>query len=106
MSQRRQFTPEQKVAMVRRHLIENVPVSDLCDEFGIHATQYYGWQKQLFENCTGAFARQPNKANVKRRKDACEKKISHLEDKLQNRNEVIAELMEENVKAKKANGEL
>ena len=106
MSQRRQFTPEQKVAIIRRHLIENVPVSDLCDEFGIHATQYYNWQKQLFENGTGAFARRPNKANVKRRQDACEKKINHLEDKLQNRNEVIAELMEENVKAKKANGEL
>ena len=106
MSKRKQFAPEQKVAMVRRHLIENVPVSDLCDEHGIHATQYYQWQKLLFENGDGAFARRPNKANVKRRQDACEKKISHLEDKLQNRNEVIAELMEENVKAKKANGEL
>ena len=44
MSKRKQFTPEQKVAMVRRHLVENMPVSDLCDEFGIHATQYYNWQ--------------------------------------------------------------
>jgi transposase-like protein len=60
MSKRKQFTPEQKVAMVRRHLVENVPVSDLCDELGIHATQYYNWQKQFFENGQGAFARRPN----------------------------------------------
>ena len=106
MSKRKQFTPEQKVAMVRRHLVENVPVSDLCDEAGIHATQYYNWQKQLFENCEGAFSRRPNKSNVNRQQNACERKIGQLQNKLQNRNEVIAELVEENVKAKKANGEL
>ena len=106
MSKRKQFTPEQKVAMVRRHLVENVPVSDLCDELGIHPTQYYNWQKQLFENGEGAFVRRPNKSNVQRQQNACEKKIGQLQNKLQNRNEVIAELMEENVKAKKANGEL
>ena len=106
MSKRKQFTPEQKVAMVRRHLIENVPVSNLCDEFGIHATQYYNWQKQLFENAEGAFARRPNKANVKRQHNAHEKKISQLEEKLQGRNEVVAELMQEHVQLKKELGEL
>ena len=35
MSKRKRFTPEQKVAIVRRHLIEKVPVSDLCDELGV-----------------------------------------------------------------------
>jgi len=32
MSKRKNFTPEQKLAIVRRHLLEKVPVSDLCDE--------------------------------------------------------------------------
>jgi transposase-like protein len=106
MSKRKQFTPEQKVAMVRRHLVENVPVSDLCDEFGIHATQYYNWQRQLFENGTGAFARRPNKANAKRQQNAYEKKIGQLEDKVKDRNEVVAELMQEHVQLKKELGEL
>ena len=106
MSNRKQLTPEQKVAMVRRHLIENVPVSDLCDEYGIHATQYYQWQKQLFENSEGAFARRPNKANAKRQQNAYEKKIGQLQEKLQDRNEVVAELLQEHVQLKKANGEL
>ena len=54
MSKRKYLTPEQKVAIVRRHLLENVPVSDLCDEYGMHATQYYAWHKQLFENAAPA----------------------------------------------------
>ena len=57
MSKRKYFTPEQKVSIVRRHLLEGVPVSDLCDELGIHATQYYNWQKQLFEGAAQAFER-------------------------------------------------
>ncbi len=106
MSNRKYLTPEQKVLIVRRHLLEKVPVSDLCDEFGMHATQYYSWQKQLFENAAPAFDRRTNKANQRRQEDAATRRISQLEEKLVTKNEVIAELMEENVRAKKANGEL
>ena len=106
MTKRKYLTPEQKVAIVRRHLLENVPVSDLCDEYGMHATQYYAWQKQLFENAAPAFERRTNTANQRRQEDAAAKKISQLEEKLVVKNEVISELMEENVRAKKSNGEL
>ena len=106
MAKRKTFTPEQKVAIVRRHLVEKVPVSDLCDELGIHPNQYYNWQKQLFENAEPAFARRPNKANVKRRKDAADRKIVQLENKLHDRNEVVAELLQEHVQLKKELGEL
>ena len=41
---------EEKVAIARRHLAENVSVSDLCEQFGSYVTQYYAWQKQPFEN--------------------------------------------------------
>ena len=105
MSKRKHFMPEQKVAIVRRHLIENVPVSDLCDELGIHPNQYYKWQRQLFENASPAFERRPNKANEKRRQNAAERKIEQLEKKLQDRNEVVAELMQEHVQLKKELGE-
>lgn len=105
MSKRRFLTPEQKVAIVREHLLENVPVSDLCDKHGIHATQYYSWQKQLFENGSIAFARKTNTANAKRQQDAHKQKIEQLEAKIQSKNEVVAELLEEHVKLKKASGE-
>jgi hypothetical protein len=31
-------------------LVERIPISELRDEFKIHATQAYTWQKQLFES--------------------------------------------------------
>ncbi len=105
MSKRKHLTPEQKLSIVRRHLVEKVPISDLCDEFGIHATQVYNWQKQLFENGTLAFERRTNGANQRRQEDAVAKKIAQLEAKLQKKNEVVAELLEEHVQLKKELGE-
>ena len=105
MSKQKRVMPEQKVAIVRRHLVEKVPVSDLCDELDIHPNQYYNWQKQFFENGAVAFERRPNKANQKRRQNAAEGKSEQLEKKLQDRNEVVAELLQEHVQLKKELGE-
>ena len=30
--QRKHYTPEEKVAILRRHLLEHVPISELCDK--------------------------------------------------------------------------
>lgn len=105
MSKKRSIPAEQKVSIIRRHLLEEVPVSDLCDEHEIHATQYYTWQRQLFEGAAVVFERKPNKANERRQRDAREKKIAQLEEKLQKKNEVVAELLEEHVQLKKELGE-
>lgn len=106
MSKRRQLSGEQKVAIIRAHLLDGVPVSELCDKHKIHATQFYAWQKQLFENGASAFERKANGSNVRRQQTAQEQRISQLETKLQDRNEVVAELLEEHVKLKKSTGEL
>jgi transposase len=50
---RRNFTPQEKAAIVLQHLVDKTPVSDLCDEFGLHPTQFYTWQKQLTD-CFGS----------------------------------------------------
>lgn len=47
---RRRFTPEQKAAVLRRHLVDKAAVSDLCDEYKIQPSLFYGWQRQLLEN--------------------------------------------------------
>lgn len=91
MSDGKFFTPEQKVSIIRRHLLEGVPISDRCDQHGIHPTQYYTWQKQLFENGAIAFERRPNQANQRRQQNAYEKKITQLEAKIQQKNEVVAD---------------
>ena len=53
--ERKHFTPEEKVAILRRHLVDKVPVSALCEELGLRPTVFYRWQKELFENGAVAF---------------------------------------------------
>jgi transposase-like protein len=100
--ERRHFTGHQKAAIVKAHLVDGVAISDLCEKHQIQVAQFYQWQKQLFENAEAAFER----TGQKKAPSAEQRRIAQLQAKLLSKNEVIAELMEENVKAKKACGEL
>jgi len=100
---RRRFGAEKKAQIVRRHLADKVPVSDLADEYGVQPSQIHTWVKQVLDQAEKAFERSSPPRRNEVAKDA---KIAQLEEKLTTKNEVISELMEENVKAKKANGEL
>lgn len=97
---RKNYTPVEKVAILRRHLIDRVPVSDLCDEHQLSPTLFYIWQKQFFENGSTAFE-SPRPAA-----DPRDQKIAALEAKLQRKDAVLGELMEEHIKLKKELGEL
>jgi transposase-like protein len=46
---RRHFSDEQKAAIVRRHLGDKVPVSDLADVFQIQPSQIYLCGKQVLD---------------------------------------------------------
>jgi transposase-like protein len=97
---RKHVNADQKVAILKRYLVEKTPISDLCDEYGIQPSQVYQWQKVLFENGAAAFERSGRRAE-----DAKDRKLAALETKVQQKNEVIAELMQEHVQLKKAIGE-
>ena len=102
-TKRKHYSAQEKVAILRLHLLEKKPVSDLCDQYGIHPTLFYRWQKEFFENGSAAFEN-----TGKRRKTAEEvkdRKIAALEEKLRQKNEVLAELMQEYVQLKKELGE-
>ena len=101
--QRRHFTPEQKVALLRLHLLEKKPVSDICQENDLAVNLFYLWQKQFFENGTAAFENHGKRH--KAAQDAKDRTIAALQDKLQRKNNVLAELMEEHVQLKKELGE-
>jgi transposase-like protein len=102
-SKRRYFTAEQKAQVVRRHLAGKEAVSNLADELQIQPSLIHLWIKQVLEQAERAFDKSPGRRAVA---EASVRRIEHLENKLVQKNEVIAELMEENVRAKKANGEL
>ena len=81
---RRHFSGPEKVAILKRHLLEKVPVSDLCDELGIAPNLFYRWQKEFFDNGHAAF---DNDRKSRAVEDAKDKKIELLEAKLQRKNE-------------------
>jgi transposase-like protein len=102
--QRRNFSGAEKIAILREHLIEKVPISELCDKHGLQPAMFYQWQKKLFENGAAVFDRPRRKSS---RQEAAEAgRIAALEAKVQEKNEVMAELMGEHVALKKTLGEL
>jgi transposase len=98
---RNRFAPPEIVAILRLHLLERTPISDLCDQHDIHPTVFYRWQKQFFENGAAAFESRRRRAG-----DDKDRRITLLQQKLQRKNEVLSELMEEHINLKKELGEL
>jgi|ERR1700734_3083335 transposase len=100
---RRHFSAQEKVAALKRHLLEKVPISDLCDELDVYPNQIYGWLKEFFENGHAAF---DNGRKSKAEEEAKDRKIEQLEAKIQRKDSVLAELMEEHTLLKKDLGEI
>src|SRR5712692_10085418 len=100
---RRHFAGPEKVAILKRHLIDKVPVSDLCDELDIYPTQFYAWLKDFFDHGHLAF---DNGRKSKAVEDAKDQKIEQLEAKLQRKNDVMVELIEAHTALKKSLGEI
>ena len=88
--QRKHYTADEKLSILRCHLLEHVPVSRLCGERSLQPTVFYRWQKEFFENGAAAFGR-PTRSD----KASEHQQIAALERKLQRRNEILARLMDE-----------
>lgn len=99
--ERRYLSADQKVAILRRHLIEKLPISKVCEDAGIVPTLFYRWQEQLFLN--GAVALE-SKRHAERSEEHA--RIEKLQSKIRQKDEVLAELMAEHVALKKELGEL
>lgn len=100
---RKNYTATEKMALLRRHLIDKVPVSTLCDEARLQPTVFYRWLKQLFEN--GAVVLERANGIIERPDLKAQRRIAHLEDRVRTKDSVLAELMEEHVALKKSLGE-
>jgi transposase len=101
MSERKHFSAEQKIIILREHLENNVPVSQLAEKHNIHPNDIYNWKKKLFESAADIFTTKSGKQT-----SASEKKIELLQEKLKDRQEAITYLVTENIELKKnINGE-
>lgn len=97
---RRRFSPSEKSKILKLHLVEGRPISEICEEYGITPSLFYGWQALLFQNSERVFDR-----NRGPKSSTGEEKIRSLEAKIGEKDQVIAELMAEYLKAKKKTGE-
>lgn len=102
MSKRKyqRHTAEEKVAILRKVLVEKQAVSAVCEEHNLSPGLFYNWQQQFFENGAAAFSKD---ATAEQRE--LEKKVEHLEARLTKKDSVIAEVTSEYVKLKKELGE-
>jgi transposase-like protein len=98
---RKHYTPDEKVAVLRRHLLNQEPISKLCDELGLQPTVFYRWQKEFFENGGTAF-----QTKARSNQQPQQQRIEYLEKKIQTKDAVLAELMAEHVALKKSLGDI
>jgi transposase-like protein len=101
-TERRHFSGQEKVKILRLHLLEGKAVSDLCEQYKINPSLFYQWQRTFFENGAKAFEGSGNG----RSESKLEKEVEVLEARLQRKHEVLSELMEEHIRLKKDLGEL
>lgn len=47
---RNNYTPEEIGVILKRHLVDNVSVLDLCDQYKLNPTVIYRWQKAFFQH--------------------------------------------------------
>ena len=102
---RRQFTTEQKVAILKRHMVDKVPVSDLCNELGLQPSVFYHWQKQVLENLAATLTSPTAPSGPSKREKEQAHELTQLKAGLAKKDEVIAEISAEYVHLKKAHGE-
>jgi transposase len=84
----------EKVQVLREHLENQITVSKISEQYNINPNQFYLWKKELF---AGALERFPNKRNS----NTDQQKLNNLESKLKEKDSLISEIVEDNLRLKK-----
>ena len=100
-NKRKKLSAQEKVRLLRLHLIEKEPVSDICDRYGLNPNVFYRWQKVFFENGAAAF-NQTGDGHKGSHAKKLERQNAQLKAKLAGKDEVIAEIMASHVQLKKS----
>ena len=101
-------TPARKAEILRRHFVDKIPVSKVCEEFEIQPSIFYSWQRQAFAKLEGLFeeTRGGKRAQTARERELArkEEQIEALEARISRKDQVIAEISEEHITLKKSLG--
>jgi transposase len=93
-NEKRKFTAEFKVNVLREHLENQVPVGKLCEQYNIQPNLFYLWKKELFSGALDTFSRKKNGKPD-------QEKFTRLEEKLKDKDSLISEIVEDNLRLKK-----
>jgi transposase len=96
MSKKKIKTAQEKVLVLRELLENQTPISQLAEKYNIHPNDIYNWKKKLFEGAEDIFS-----TKITRNNNKTEEREKKLQEKLKLRDEVIAELVQENMLLKK-----
>ena len=102
-SKRRTYTATEKADVVRLRVVQKMSVSDIAEKLDIHPTLINDWIRAMMAQAERAFD-DPRTAKAQDRK--ADREVEKLKKRIEQKNEVIAELMQENIQAKKDSGEL
>ena len=97
MDKRKRYTPEEKIKILREILEDGKSISQIAEKYGLHPNNLFKWRKQLFEGGIKTFEIKRDDISGK----AEGRKINFLEEKIRQKDEVIAELAAELLDLKK-----
>ena len=95
MRKRRKISSSKKMLIIRELLENQVSISELAEKHSVTIQDIYRWKKQLFES-TEIFDRK-----TRSKESPLEKKSKALKEKIQQKDSVISELVEENIELRK-----
>ncbi|KAF0249717.1 MAG: transposase [bacterium] len=64
---KKKYSPAEKVALLRKHLIEKVAISKICEENRLQPKLFYRWQQEFFER--GSMVFEPKTSSNQQAKD-------------------------------------
>ena len=97
---RRRYTPTEKVAILKRHLVGKEEVSAICEELRLHPNQFYDWQKQFFDHGEKAFENEGRSEEARLKEEN-----ARLQAKLTKKDSALSDLIQEHLTLKKTLGE-
>lgn len=103
MNQKRnQHAATKKVEILREHLENQVPISELSRRYNVNPNLIHKWKKQLFEGAVDIFSRQHQSISQSQ-----SIRVGKLEEKIKDKDSLIAEVLADNIHLKKKmNGEI
>ena len=96
MEPTKRMSGKEKIFIMRELLENNMQLGELAEKYHLHPNLIYNWKKILFEKGEMIFEDRRERTSAK-----AEEKLSRLEQKLRDKDSLISEIVEDNIRLKK-----